>query len=63
VQQPPGYEVIGQEDKVYRLKKAPYGLKQATRAWYSRIDSYMIKNEFIRSTSEPTLYTKVNEQG
>jgi hypothetical protein len=38
-------------------------LKQAPRAWYSRIDSYMIKNEFIRSTSEPTLYTKVNEQG
>jgi hypothetical protein len=63
VQQPPGYEVIGQEDKIYRLKKALYGLKQAPRAWYSRIDSYMIKNEFIRSTSEPTLYTKVNEQG
>jgi hypothetical protein len=63
VQQPPGYEVRGQEDKVYRLKKALYGLKQAPRAWYSRIDSYMIKNEFIRSTSEPTLYTKVNEQG
>jgi hypothetical protein len=38
-------------------------LKQEPRAWYSRIDSYMIKNEFIRSTSEPTLYTKVNEQG
>ena len=43
VQQPPGYEVRGQEDKVYRLKKALYGLKQAPRAWYSRIDSYMIK--------------------
>jgi hypothetical protein len=27
------------------------------------INSYMIKNEFIRSTSEPTLYTKVNEEG
>jgi hypothetical protein len=62
VQQQPGYQVRGQEDKVYRLKKALYGLKQAPRAWYSRIDSYMIKNEFIRSTSEPTLYTKVNEQ-
>jgi hypothetical protein len=45
------------------LKKALYGLKQAPRAWYSRIDSYMVKKEFIRSASEPTLYTKVNEQG
>ena len=27
VRQPPGYEVDGQEDKVYRLKKALYGLK------------------------------------
>ena len=32
VQQPPGYEIKGHEDKVYRLKKALYGLKQAPRA-------------------------------
>jgi hypothetical protein len=63
VQQPPGYEVKGKKYKVYMLKKALYGLKQAPRAWYSKIDSYMIKIESIRSTSEATLYTKVNEQG
>ena len=57
VQQPPGYEIKGHEHKVYRLKKALYGLKQAPRAWYSRIYSYMIKNGFNRSTSEPTLCT------
>eukprot|EP00253_Pinus_taeda_P032739 PITA_32739 len=32
VAQPPGYEIEGQEDKVYRLNKALYGLKQAPRA-------------------------------
>ena len=63
VQQPPGYEVEGKEDNVYRLKKALYGLKQAPRVWYSRIDSYMIKNGFCRSIIEPTLYPKVNEHG
>jgi hypothetical protein len=63
VKKPPRYEVKGQEVKVYRLKKELYGLKKAPRAWYSSINSYTIKNEFIRSTSEPTLYTKVNEQG
>ena len=27
VEQPQGYEVLGQEHKVYRLKKTLYGLK------------------------------------
>ena len=63
MQQPLGYEVEGQEDKVYRLKKSLYGLKQVPRAWYRKIDSYMIKNGICRSNIEPTLYTKVNENG
>ena len=63
VQQPLGYEVEGKEDKVQILKKVLYGLKQAPRAWYSRIDSYMIKNGFCRSHIEPSLWTKVNEHG
>ena len=29
VEQPPGYIVKGHEDKVYKLKKALYGLKAA----------------------------------
>jgi len=29
VKQPQGYEVLGQENKVYILKKELYGLKQA----------------------------------
>jgi hypothetical protein len=32
VQQPPGF-VVGNGDKVLKLKKALYGLKQAPRAW------------------------------
>ena len=31
VEQPQGYEVPGQEQKVYRMKKALYRLKQAPR--------------------------------
>ena len=38
-------------------------MKQAPRAWYNQIDSYLTKNGFHRSESEPTLYTKVYEQG
>eukprot|EP00253_Pinus_taeda_P007279 PITA_07279 len=41
VAQPLGYEVEGKEDKVYRLRKALYGLKKASCAWYNRIDAYL----------------------
>lgn len=33
VKQPPGYVKVGDEFKVYQLKKALYELKQAPRAW------------------------------
>jgi hypothetical protein len=36
-----GFEVHGRESHVCRLKKALYGMKQAPRAWYLRIDTYL----------------------
>jgi hypothetical protein len=63
VDQPPRFEVKEQPAKVYQLKKALYGLKQAPRAWYDRIDTYLIKTGFRRSQNEPTLYTKIDQQG
>lgn len=58
VAQPQGFEISGQEGKVYQLKKALYGLKQAPHAWYSKINSYFVQNGFERSESEPTLYLR-----
>ena len=58
VKQPEGFQVAGQEHKVYKLYKALYGLKQAPRAWYSRIDTHLIKLGFNRSQNEATLYLK-----
>jgi hypothetical protein len=63
VDQPPRFELKEQPTKVYWLKKALYGLKQAPRAWYSRIDTYLIKSGFSRSQNEPTLYTKIDQHG
>jgi hypothetical protein len=37
MRQPPGYEDKNSPHHVCRLDKAIYGLKQATRAWYSRL--------------------------
>ncbi|KAL6323788.1 hypothetical protein AAG906_002256 [Vitis piasezkii] len=63
VEQPEGFQVLGCEDKVYKLHKALYGLKQAPRAWYSRIDAYLLQQGFKRSESKATLYVlKVQEE-
>ncbi|GKV20591.1 hypothetical protein SLEP1_g30690 [Rubroshorea leprosula] len=58
VEQPPGFEITGKEDCVYKLNKALYGLKQAPRGWYCRIDHYLMSQGFRRSTEEATLYVK-----
>lgn len=43
---------------VYKLHKALYGLKQAPRAWFSRIEAYIVKEGFVSSSSEQTLFIK-----
>jgi hypothetical protein len=40
-----------------------YGLKKAPRAWYNRIDTYLIQSGFSRSQNESTLYTKIDQHG
>ena len=39
VDRQPNYEVSSEEYKVYRLKRALYGLNQAPQAWYNKNDS------------------------
>ena len=58
MEQSEGFAFQGQEEKVYQLKKALHGLKQAPRTWYSRIDAHMVDLGFKKSLSEFTLYIK-----
>jgi hypothetical protein len=39
VKQAPGFEKKGMENKVMKLKKALYGLNEASRAWNKKIDA------------------------
>jgi len=48
---------------VYKLKKALYGLKQAPRSWYSRIESYFLKEDFERCPHEHTLFVNTSSNG
>ncbi|KAA0065976.1 hypothetical protein IC582_024267 [Cucumis melo] len=63
VAQPLGYVQRGEEEKVYKLKKALYRLKQAPRAWYSRTDSFFLKTGFLRCPYEHALYIKEDKYG
>ena len=60
VDQPPGYEVAGQEGKVLRLHKALYGLHEAPRAWYAKLDETLTSLGFTRSALEHAVYRRGN---
>eukprot|EP00253_Pinus_taeda_P034461 PITA_34461 len=40
------------------LKKSLYGLKKAPRAWYAKMDSFLLESDFSRCHSDNTVYTK-----
>jgi hypothetical protein len=56
VEQPPGFVLKGHEGKVLHLIKALYGLRQAPRAWYAKLDSSLLGLGFRRSDSEHAVY-------
>jgi hypothetical protein len=58
IEQPQGFEVHSRDTHVCRLKKALYGLNQAPRAWYARMDSYLTRLSFSKSHANPNLYYK-----
>nr|GEV57758.1 retrovirus-related Pol polyprotein from transposon TNT 1-94 [Tanacetum cinerariifolium] len=43
---------------VYKLKKALHGLKQALRAWYDMLSSFLISQHFSKGAVDPTLFTR-----
>ncbi|WVZ92767.1 hypothetical protein U9M48_038809 [Paspalum notatum var. saurae] len=61
VTQPPGFTAAGHEDKVLKLHKALYGLRQAPRAWNAKLDTNLHQLGFTRSKAEHGLYTRSKE--
>ncbi|KAJ9538673.1 hypothetical protein OSB04_031406 [Centaurea solstitialis] len=43
-------------DKVYKLKKALYGLNQAPRARYDTLSTYLLENDFEKGVIDKTLF-------
>jgi hypothetical protein len=58
VEQPPGFEDSEYPNHVYKLLKALYELKKASRAWYECLRDFLITNGFKVGKADPTLFTK-----
>ncbi|GKA04348.1 putative ribonuclease H-like domain-containing protein [Tanacetum coccineum] len=56
--QKPGFDDPGFPDRVYKVKKALYGLHQAPRAWYEALSTYLLDNGFQRGKIDKTLFIK-----
>jgi hypothetical protein len=56
VKQPPGFESVEFPHKVYRLRKALYGTKQAPRAWYGRLRGFLFSKGFEMGKVDKTLF-------
>jgi hypothetical protein len=59
IEQPQGFEDEDRKSHVCKLKKSLYGLKQASRAWYGHIDSFLMSLGFTKSKEDSNLYFKV----
>ncbi|KAJ9551831.1 hypothetical protein OSB04_015876 [Centaurea solstitialis] len=56
--QPEGFQVVGKEDWVCKLKRSLYGLKQAPRQWYLKFDNFMERTGYRRCEMDHCCYVK-----
>ncbi|KAA0064277.1 gag/pol protein [Cucumis melo var. makuwa] len=59
--QPEGFITQGQEQKVCKLNRSIYGLKQASRSWNIRFDTAIKSYGFDQNVDEPCVYKKINK--
>jgi hypothetical protein len=57
VRQPIGFENLKYPNRVYKLSKVLYGLKQASWTWYARLKSFLLEHEYVIGYIDKTLFT------
>ncbi|KAJ9544603.1 hypothetical protein OSB04_024310 [Centaurea solstitialis] len=62
MEQPEGFEDPKNPNKVCKLLKSFYGLKQASRSWNLHFDERIKEFGFAKSEFEPCVFVKVNIQ-
>ncbi|GJV77761.1 putative ribonuclease H-like domain-containing protein, partial [Tanacetum coccineum] len=58
VSQPPSFVDPKFPKKVYKVVKALCGLRQAPRAWYATLSTFLLKSGYRRGTIDKTLFIK-----
>ena len=56
MEQPEGFKLKGQEQKVMHLKRAIYGLEQAALAWWKALDKSMANQGFTHLLSDSGIF-------
>ena len=59
--QPEGFVAKGHEQKVCKLLRSIYGLKQASRSWNLRFDETIKTYGFEQNVDEPCVYKLIHE--
>jgi hypothetical protein len=54
---------LGTGDKVLRLRRAIYGLRQASRAWNERLEGELARKGFVQSDTDPSLWILHGKDG
>ena len=52
------FENTSYPNHVFKLKKALYALKQAPRAWYDRLSSFLLNKRYLRGKVDQTFFIK-----
>ncbi|GJR33134.1 zinc finger, CCHC-type containing protein [Tanacetum coccineum] len=61
--QPQGFNMPGNENKVYKLIKSLYGLKQAPNQWHQKFDEVVLSNGYLLNQADKCVYSKFDETG
>ncbi|GJX58794.1 zinc finger, CCHC-type containing protein [Tanacetum coccineum] len=61
--QPQGFIMSGNENKVCKLIKSLYGLKQAPKQWHQKFDEVVLSNGYLLNQADKCVYSKFDETG
>nr|GEU38616.1 zinc finger, CCHC-type [Tanacetum cinerariifolium] len=61
--QPQGFIIHGNENKVCKLIESLYGLKQAPKQWHQKFDEVVLSNGYLLNQADKCVYSKFDETG
>ncbi|GJX17444.1 zinc finger, CCHC-type containing protein, partial [Tanacetum coccineum] len=61
--QPQGFIMPGNENKVCKLIKSLYGLKQAPKQWHQKFNEVVLSNDYLLNQADKCVYSKFDKSG